>query len=114
MKTILFLLNTFMILIMIWTGQAAFAEGTKQQVITIESHLFHPPEIHIPSHQPAVILIKNLDPAAEEFESAALGIEKVIPGKGEGLVHIRAMDHGHYTFVGEFHEKTARGVLIAD
>jgi len=93
------------------------AEGpgpARPQILTIENHLFQPTEIHVPSHQTAVILVKNLDAAAEEFESAALKIEKVIPGKGEGLIHIRAMEHGHYTFVGEYHEKTARGVLIAD
>jgi hypothetical protein len=90
------------------------AEDVKPQVITIENHLFHPTEIHIPSNQRAEILVKNLDPEAEEFESGALSIEKVIAGKSEGLVRIRATPHGHYTFVGEYHEKTARGVLIAD
>jgi hypothetical protein len=96
------------------TPQTSWADEAKPQVITIQNHLFQPTEIHIPAHQKAVLLIKNLDATPEEFESGALSIEKVIPAKGEGLVHVHAMDHGHYTFVGEYHEKTARGVLIAD
>ena len=116
MNLIQCLLNTFILLMItiLCMNQFAFADETKIQIITIENHHFHPTEIHIASHQSAVILIKNLDPTAEEFESAALGIEKVIPGNGEGKVHIRAMEHGHYTFVGEYHEKIARGVLVAD
>jgi hypothetical protein len=84
------------------------------QIVTIQNHLFQPTEIHFPSHKPVVLLIKNLDDTPEEFESGALQIEKVIPAHGQGYVHIRPSEHGHFTFVGEYHEKTARGVLIAD
>lgn len=93
---------------------ARAADADAPIVITIENHHFTPSEVHIPSGKPALLLIKNLDTTAEEFESAALKIEKVIAAKSEGLVRVRAMDHGHYTFVGEYHEKVARGVLVAD
>ncbi len=40
----------------------------------------------MPAGQPFVIRVRNLDATAEEFESPALRIEKVIAGNGEGLV----------------------------
>ncbi len=83
-------------------------------VITLKDHHFTPSEIHFPSGKKAIFVVKNQDDAAEEFESAALKIEKVIPAKSEGLIRIGPTDHGHYSFVGEYHEKEARGVLIAD
>jgi plastocyanin len=83
-------------------------------VITLENHHFSPSEVHFPSGQPVVLLIKNRDATAEEFESAALKVEKILAAKGETVVHLRPTEHGHYTFVGEHHEKVARGVLIAD
>jgi hypothetical protein len=97
-----------------WIARAQAADSKPPQVITIENHVFHPTEVHFPSGQKAVLLIKNLDSTPEEFESGALGIEKVIAAHGEGIVRLRPTEHGHYTFVGEYHEKTARGVLIAD
>jgi hypothetical protein len=95
-------------------GFKVFADDTKPVLITIQNHHFTPAEVHIPANKAAVLLIRNLDATAEEFESGALQIEKVIAGKGEGLVHLRATEHGHYTFVGEYHEKVARGVLVVD
>jgi hypothetical protein len=97
-----------------WLSGAGSADESKPLVITLQNHVFQPTEIHFPSHQKAEIVVKNLDPTPEEFESGALNIEKVIAGQSEGRVHIRPTEHGHYTFVGEYHEKTARGVLIAD
>lgn len=93
---------------------AAFAEDTPPILITLQNHVFIPTEVHVPAHQKAVLLIKNMDATAEEFESGALQIEKVIAAKSEGIVRLRPTDHGHYTFVGEYHEKIARGVLIVD
>jgi hypothetical protein len=90
------------------------AQGAGPLVVTIENHVFNPSEIHFPANQKFEVLVKNLDATPEEFESGALNIEKVIAAKSEGLVRIRPTNHGHYTFVGEYHEKTARGVLIAD
>lgn len=52
---------------------------------------------------------------AEEFDSSALKIEKVIVGNGEGLVRkSHGLDAGRYEFIGEYHADTAKGVLIAE
>lgn len=82
--------------------------------ITIKDHRFEPAEVKAPAGKPIVIVIKNADASAEEFESKQLKIEKVIAGKGEGKVNIRALTPGRYKFVGEYHEDTAKGVLIVE
>lgn len=100
--------------VVFFIGAISSAVADEPQVITIENHVFHPAEIHFPSGKSVVLLIKNLDATPEEFECGALQIEKVIPAQGQGYVHVRPSEHGHFTFVGEYHEKSARGVLIAD
>ena len=51
---------------------------------------------------------------AEEFDSTALKVEKVIAGGKSGWVRIRSLERGRYPFVGEYHQDTARGEVIAD
>lgn len=93
---------------------AALAADDQPIVITLQNHTYSPAEIHFPSNKAVVLLVKNNDAQAEEFECGALQIEKVIPAHGQGIIHVRPTPHGHFTFVGEYHEKVARGVLIAD
>lgn len=82
--------------------------------VTIKDHRFTPAEIHVPAGQPATLNIKNEDATAEEFDSSALKVEKVIGGGKEGAVRLRPLDPGRYPFVGEYHEDTAQGVVIAE
>jgi plastocyanin len=82
--------------------------------VTIKDHRFTPSEIHVPAGKPATLNIKNEDAAAEEFDSSALKVEKVIGGGKEGAVRLRPLDPGRYPFVGEYHEDTAQGVVIAE
>ena len=51
---------------------------------------------------------------AEEFESSVLKVEKVIAGNSRGTVRIGPLAPGRYPFIGEFHEATAKGVVIAE
>jgi len=53
-------------------------------------------------------------PTAEEFESHALKIEKVIAGGTSGTVRLRPLDPGRYPFVGEYHEDTAKGHIVVE
>jgi heme/copper-type cytochrome/quinol oxidase subunit 2 len=98
--------------ILLSTG--AQADEPAPIVVTLENHIFTPSEIHIPAHTKAVIIVKNNDATAEEFESGALKIEKVVAAHSQGEIHVRPSEHGHYTFVGEYHEKVARGVIVVD
>ena len=81
-------------------------------VVTIQNHVFSPTEIHIPANQKFEFKVKNLDDSAEEFESPGLKIEKVVAAKSEVLIRLKPVAEGRYTFVGEYHEKTARGLAV--
>ena len=58
------------------------------------------------------ITVKNEDSTADEFDSRDLKREKVIAGGKEGVVIVGPLQPGEYHFQGEYHAKTAQGVLI--
>jgi hypothetical protein len=95
-------------------GSVAHAEDPISFNMTIKDHKFTPAEIHVAAGKAAVINLKNEDPTAEEFDSDALGIEKVIPGGRSGIVRLRPLEKGSYPFVGEYFQDTAKGVIIVD
>jgi hypothetical protein len=66
--------------------------------VSIKDHRFSPSEIHVPAGKPAVLNIKNEDATAEEFDSSALKIEKVIGGGQDGTVRLRPLDPGRYPY----------------
>jgi plastocyanin len=82
--------------------------------VTIKVHHFTPAEIHVPAGKPVTLNVKNEDETAEEFESHDLKIEKVIGGGTSGTVRLRPLDPGKYSFIGEYHEDTAKGVIVAE
>jgi heme/copper-type cytochrome/quinol oxidase subunit 2 len=81
--------------------------------VTLKDHKFTPAEIHVKANAPVVIALTNKDATAEEFDSVALKVEKVVAGGGEGDVHIRPLAPGKYPFMGEYHSATAQGVVVA-
>src|SRR5262245_7388885 len=95
----------------------AFPEVAKAEPaidVTIKDHRFTTSEMHVPAGKPAVLNVKNDDATAEEFDSSALKVEKVIGGGKQGTVRLRPLDPGRYPFVGEYHEDSAKGVVIAE
>jgi hypothetical protein len=82
--------------------------------VTLKDHRFAPAEIHVPANQPVLIALSNQDGSAEEFDSASLKVEKVVPGHETGSVRIRPLAPGRYPFMGEYHADTAQGVVIAE
>ena len=81
--------------------------------VTLQNHKFSPSEIHVKANTPAVIQLTNKDATAEEFDSTALQVEKVVAGNSSGDVRIRALAPGSYPFMGEYHSSTAEGVVVA-
>jgi plastocyanin len=81
--------------------------------LVIENHKFQPAEVMVPAGKKIKLLIENRDATPEEFESHALNREKVIAGKSTASVFIGPLKPGRYEFVGEYNEKTAKGVVIA-
>ena len=82
--------------------------------LTIKNHRFTPSEIKVPANKRVQLTVVNQDSTPEEFDSDALKVEKVLPGKGKGLVRIGPLKAGKYPFVGEYHEDTAKGTVIAE
>jgi Cupredoxin-like domain len=82
--------------------------------VTLKDHRFSPAEIHIPAGKPVILTIKNEDSTADEFDSSALKVEKVIAGGSYGTVRLRPLGPGRYPFMGEYHSDTAQGVVIAE
>ena len=82
--------------------------------LTIRDHRFEPPELRVPAGKKIKLIIDNQDGSTEEFESHELNREKVIPPKSKATVYIGPLSPGRYPFVGEFHEKTANGVIIVE
>ena len=82
-------------------------------LLTIREHRFEPTELQIPAGTKVKLLIKNLDPTPEEFESAELHREKVVPPGQEVSVFIGPLDPGTYPFFGDFNPKTAQGKIVA-
>ena len=94
-------------------SSGALAAGEPEFNLAIEGHKFSPDRIEVPSGKKVKLIVDNKDATPEEFESATLKIEKVIPGKTKATVFVGPLKAGEYKFVGEFNEKTAKGVIVA-
>lgn len=91
---------------------APLLSATPVAEIEIKDHLFLPSEIVIPADTKIKLLITNLDPTPEEFESYELNREKVISGNSKTVIFIGPLSPGEYPFFGEFYPKTAQGKII--
>lgn len=91
---------------------ASIATGT-DFTLSIREHRFQPAELIVPAGQKVKLRVVNRDSAAEEFESRDLNREKIIPGNSTATIYIGPLKPGRYSYVGEFHEKTAHGVIVA-
>jgi plastocyanin len=92
----------------------AGAEEVFSATITIRDHRFEPAEFHVPAGKRILLTVLNADPLSEEFDSASMKVEKVIAGKSQAVVHISPLNPGRYDFIGEYHEDTAKGQVIAE
>lgn len=94
-------------------GLASFSMAAEPEfVITIKDHKFDPTELVIPVDTKVKLLVKNLDPTPEEFESHDLHREKVVAGNGQITVFVGPLKPGSYSFFGEFNQATAQGKII--
>jgi hypothetical protein len=82
--------------------------------LKLKNHRFTPAEIHVKANLVNIIVMANDDPTAEEFDSTALKVEKVVAGNSSGNVRIRPLAPGRYPFMGEYHSDTAQGVVVVE
>jgi high-affinity iron transporter len=92
-------------------GPSVRAEGIPSLVF--HQHRFVPDRIVVPAHVKFRLIVKNSDDTADEFESTDLGREKLVPAGGSVTVFLGPLDPGEYRFFGDFHQDTAKGVLVA-
>lgn len=93
---------------------ASAALANDDFALTIQDHKFQPAELRVPANRKVKLVITNRDASAEEFESHALNREKVVPPGKSVTIYIGPLAPGRYPFFGEFHQKTAQGVVIAE
>jgi hypothetical protein len=77
---------------------------------SIKDHRFQPTELKAPANTPIKLVIRNLDPTPEEFESKTLRVEKVVAGNSEITIRLRPLAPGRC----DFNEATAEGAVIAE
>lgn len=82
--------------------------------LTIKDHRFTPTELKVPAGKKVKLVVSNLDSTPEEFESHEINREKVTAGNGKAMTYIGPLTPGKYPFFGEFNEKTAHGVIVAE
>jgi len=88
------------------------AAADDEYKLVIQDHKFQPVEVIVPAGKKIKLVIENLDPTPEEFESYALNREKVIAGKSMATIFIGPLKPGRYPFVGEYNEKSAQGTIV--
>lgn len=81
--------------------------------LELKNHLFYPSLIEIPANQKVKLIIHNLDPTPEEFDSFELNREKVIFAGRKATIYIGPLKPGTYSFFGEYNPNTARGAVIS-
>jgi hypothetical protein len=102
---------TLAIVAMFCVTTAMAADG--EYALTIHDHRFQPAELVIPAGKKIKLLVENRDTTPEEFESHDLNREKIIAGKSTATIYVGPLTPGRYRFFGEYNEKTAQGVIVA-
>jgi heme/copper-type cytochrome/quinol oxidase subunit 2 len=106
--------TTALILTMACAITPGFAEEPAQIAIRLKDHRFEPSEIHVKTGQPTILVVTNADDTAEEFDSSALKVEKVIVAGHNATIRLRPLAPGRFPFMGEFHPDTAKGVVVSE
>lgn len=96
---------------MLCATAALAADG--EYALTIQDHRFQPAELVIPAGKKIKLSVENRDATPEEFESHDLNREKIIAGKSTATIYVGPLSPGRYRFYGEYNEKTAQGVIVA-
>lgn len=91
----------------------AFASPPEHN-LTIKDHQFSPTELRMPAGKKVKLIVNNLDNTPEEFESHDLNREKLVAGNSTAIIYVGPLKPGKYAFFGEFHEDTARGVIVVE
>ena len=86
-------------------------DEVKEYKIIIKNHKFIPQNLLVEAGRKFVLIIENQDTSVEEFESQDLDREKIIKGGKTIKINIDSLKIGTYKYFGEFHSKTAKGII---
>jgi heme/copper-type cytochrome/quinol oxidase subunit 2 len=81
--------------------------------LVLQNHRFVPDRITVPAGQRFSILVTNRDDTPDEFESAALRVEKIVMPGHTITVFGGPLAAGSYEFYDDYHRDTAKGVVEA-
>ena len=95
-------------------ASGAHAADAPEVLIAIKNNRFEPAEVKVPANLRVKLIVHNQDASPEEFESRQLGREKIVPGGAKVSIFIGPLKPGRYEFWGEYHDATAKGVVIAE
>jgi hypothetical protein len=107
------MLRASLLLVLALFSASAAAADVPEFTLRIKAHKFIPAQMNVPANTKFKLIVVNEDPTPEEFESHELNREKIVTGKGKITVFLGPLKPGKYPYFGEFHMKTAQGVLIA-
>jgi hypothetical protein len=107
------MLRASLLLVLALFSASAVAADMPELTLRIKDHKFIPAQMNVPANTKFKLIVVNEDPTPEEFESHELNREKIVTGKGKITVFLGPLKPGKYPYFGEFHMKTAQGVLIA-
>ena len=85
-----------------------------EALLVIKGNRFEPAELRVPAGQRVKLVVHNQDSTAEEFESHDLNREKVVPPGAKTTVYIGPLTPGRYSYYGDYHQTTAKGVIVAE
>ena len=98
--------------ILLLISGATFAAETEYKIV-LKDHRFEPATTTVPAGVKVKLLVENKDATPDEFNSDALGVEKVLSGNSQAVILVGPLKPGKHTFMGEFHAATAQGAIIA-
>ena len=107
------MLRASLLLVLALFSASAVAADMPELTLRIKDHKFIPAQMNVPANVKFKLIVVNEDPTPEEFESHELNREKVVTGNGKITVFLGPLKPGKYGYYGEFHMKTAQGVLVA-
>ncbi len=114
MPRIICLLQVVLLSIACSAALASTADTPPEVALTLDQHRFSPEELRVKANTPFILVITNKDKEEEEFEMSSLRIEKIVPGGKTLQLKMPALKPGTYEFIGDFHEKTAKGRIVAE
>ena len=114
MRRVLWLLQVVLLSIACSATLVSAADTPPELALTLDQHHFSPEELHVKANTPFILVITNKDKEDEELEVPSLRIEQIVSGGKTLQLRMPTLKPGTYQFIGDFHEKTAKGRIVAE